>query len=138
MIRVWHPYWQWEDLKAGMWRKVESALRAGFLQQAIEFTGDHERYGSFMRQVVSKWPLASEHNLTETSMNRLAWIGHAACCLAINCPEDITRQAWAHLSQQQQDQANQQAQNALLQWENNYQSQNSQLCLALEAPGICQ
>ena len=129
---MWHPYWLWEDVKAGMWNKVDSSKRANFLKQAIEFTGDHEKYGTFMRKVVIDWPLASEHNLTETSMNRLAWIGHAACCLAIGCPEDITRQAWAHLSQQQQEKANQQAQNALQQWEKNYQSQNSQLCLDLE------
>ena len=133
MIRVWHPYWLWEDLKAGMWRKIEAGSRAEFLEQAIEFTGDYRRYGSYMLLVIVNWPLASEHNLTETSMNRLAWIGHAACCLAINCPEDITRQAWAHLSKEQQNLANQQAQFALNQWEKSYQSQNSQLCLDLEA-----
>lgn len=132
LTKVWHPYWLWEDLKAGMWRKVDSKLRADFLKKAVQFTGNHETYGSFMQKVVFEWPLASEHNLTDTSMNRLAWIGHAACCLAINCPEDITRQAWAHLSQKKQDLANQQAQNALNQWEQKYESQNSQLCLDLE------
>ena len=136
MIRVWHPYWQWEDFQAGMWRKVESVLRPHFLKQAIKFTGDHELYGQSMRQIIVEWPLSCEHNLTDVHMNRLAWIGHAACCKAINCPEDITRNAWGQLTQLQQDQANQQALNALNQWEKKYQSQNSQLCLDLEAQGL--
>jgi hypothetical protein len=37
--------------------------------------------------------------------------------MAIQCPEDIVREAWGHLTQEQQDNANQQAQQAIEYWE---------------------
>jgi hypothetical protein len=108
-----------------MWRKVAARERPALLKSAIEFTGDAKKYGLFMMRIVSEWPISCEHNLTEKSANRLAWIGHAAAALAINCPEDITREAWAYLDQQQQDDANAQAQNALNTWGRTYERKNS-------------
>lgn len=67
-------------------------------------------------------PLACEHNLTEPAMNRLAWIGHAACCMAIGCPEETTRQAWGLLNDEQRVLANQEAEKALNEWLNEYQA----------------
>ena len=136
MVRVWHPYWLWEDWKAGMWRKVSADERKSMLKKAIEFTGNHELYGQYMLRAVREWPIACEHNLTEEAMNRLAWIGHAATCIAIDCPEDITRQAWGYLTQQQRDDANRQAEIALNEWMRTYERQDSQLCLELGATGL--
>ena len=45
------------------------------------------------------------------------FIGHAAAAAAIKCPEDIVREAWGHLSKQQQDDANAAAQRAIEHWE---------------------
>lgn len=132
MKRIWHPYWLWEDWKHGMWRKVAATERKEFLKNAIEFTGNAELYGEYMMRVVQTWIFSCEHNLTDSSTNKLAWIGHAASALAINCPEDITRQAWGQLTRQQQDDANRQAQNALDYWIANHEKQGSQLCLFVE------
>lgn len=132
MKRVYHPYWLWEDWKAGMWRKCNAVERKELLEKAIEFTGDHEMYGDQMMVIVKSWPIACEHNLTDSSLNKLAWIGHAATAYAINCPEDITRMAWGCLSEQQRNLANAKAQDALNFWTMNYEKQNSQLCLELE------
>lgn len=115
--RIYHPYTAWEDYQAGMWRTVASKQRLRFLRKAIEFTGNAKLYGSFMRRVIVEWPVACEHHLTDTAQNRKAWIGHAATCLALNCPEDITRSAWGFLTQQQQDDANAEAQAAIEAWE---------------------
>ena len=131
MRRVWHPYWLWEDWKAGMWNKLPASERTAMLQRAIEFTGDHELYGQWMLRVVREWPIACEHNLTDHSLNKLAWIGHAATCLAIKCPEDITRSAWGALTDEQQRLANKQAEHALAKWMESYERQDSQLCIEL-------
>jgi hypothetical protein len=136
MKKVWHPYWLWEDWKAGMWRKSSATDRPELLKAAIEFTGDAEKYGEAMMEIVKKWKYACEHNLTDTSTNKLAWIGHAATAFAINCPEDITRQAWGQLSQEQQDKANAKAQAALNYWIEKYEEQDSQLCLWMETEGV--
>lgn len=128
MKRIFHPYTEWEDWQSGMWRSVYGSEKMEFLRRAIEFTGDAALYGSFMRRVIVEWPVACEHNLTDESQNRKAWIGHAATCLAIDCPEDITRSAWAQLTQQQRDDANKQAQDAIDEWVLSYEEENSGVC----------
>jgi hypothetical protein len=120
MKRVYHPYNEWEEYHAGMWRDVSKTEEERFLKEAIEFTGDYKLYGSWMLKVVDEWPKSCEHNLSSTGMNRQAWIGHAACCLAIGCPEHITRHAWHVLTQDQQDKANLKADEAIALWESRY------------------
>lgn len=117
MKRIWHPYTKWEDWHAGMWRRLLPQEEPPFVERAIAFTGDARLYGSFMFRVVQEWPFSSEHNLTERSMNRRAWVGHAAACLAFGCPEYLTRRAWWMLSQEQRDAADHQATLAILAWE---------------------
>lgn len=113
--RIYHPYWDWEEVDANMWGTVTD--RKKFLRLAIEFTGDHKKYGRFMRRVVNEWRYSCENALTDPYLNRKAWIGHAACAMALGCPEDITREAWSHLSMQQQDLANAEAEYAIKIWE---------------------
>lgn len=117
MKRMYHPYTKWEEFHAGMWRDISHEEEEEFLKKAIEFTGDHELYGSWMLKVVDSWKISCEHNLSDTSINRQAWIGHAACCLAIGCPEHITRRAWHCLSNEQQEKANMKADIAIEKWE---------------------
>jgi hypothetical protein len=94
--------------------------RKKWLKKAIEFTGDHKKYGRFMMRVVNEWPVSCENALTDYLMNRKAWVGHAAVALALECPEDITREAWGHLSDEQQLLANKEAERAIQTWEHNY------------------
>jgi len=112
---IWHPWHKWEEVQANMWGSVNN--RKHWLEKAIEFTGDHVLYGSWMIRVAEQWPFSCEHNLTKLDQNRKAWIGHAAVAMAIQCPEDIVRQAWGFLSKEQQDLANKQAQKAIEHWE---------------------
>jgi hypothetical protein len=124
----YYSYDKWEDYVNGMWRKVPLSEESKYLDEAIRFTGNAEEYGSYMLLVAKEWPISCEHNLTDISQNRKAWIGHAACCLAIKCPEYITRQAWGYLTKQQQDEANNKADIAISWWEENkcedYDAQN--------------
>jgi len=105
-----------------MWRVIHGAEAEEYLQKAITFTGNAELYGEWMMKVIDEWPKSCEHNLTCGGMNRQAWIGHAACCLAIGCPEEITRLAWHHLTEKQQDAANAKADAAILEWEKRYKA----------------
>lgn len=112
---IWHPYWAWEEVSHNMWGDVTK--RGEYLKKAIEFTGDHDLYGSYMIKVADHWKHSCEHNLTKSNINKKAWIGHAAVALAIKCPEDIVREAWGYLSEKQQDLANMRAQEAINHWE---------------------
>ena len=49
------PFWDWEDYKAGMWRKLPKSQELDMLNKCIKFTGNHVKYGDAMRVVVDKW-----------------------------------------------------------------------------------
>lgn len=116
--RVWHKIENWEEIEFGMWSDVYDPV--SYLAKAISFTSDHDLYGSYMIRVVNEWPISCENALTDRNLNRRAWIGHAACALAMGCPEDITRKAWGYLTSEQQEMANRQADGAIKLWEFNY------------------
>ena len=98
-----------------MWRSPEN--REEMLHEAIEFTGDAEEYGRAMLRVIREWTYSCEHNLSNLSQNRKAWLGHAACALERGFCEDVVREAWASLSVEQQRAANKKAQQAIEEWE---------------------
>jgi hypothetical protein len=78
-------------------------------------------------RVVNEWPYSCEQAFTNPGMNHLAWVGHAACCLAIQCPEYVTRRAWGKLTNQQQIDANEKAALAVQMWINLNRSRGGQL-----------
>jgi hypothetical protein len=114
MKRIYHPISKWEEIEYGMWAEVDDRKR--FLEAAIAFTGDHIKYGGYMMRVVNEWTFSCENALTDPALNKKAWVGHAACALAIGCPEDITRQAWGFLTDEQRLLANKAAARAIRQW----------------------
>lgn len=101
-----------------MWGDVKD--RKSMLSTAIDFTGDHKKYGKFMNRVIREWPVSCENALTDYSLNRKAWVGHAAVALALECPEDIVREAWSYLKDEQKHLANEEARKAIALWEYNY------------------
>lgn len=116
--QTWKHVEQWEEIPYNMWGEVDN--RQFHLDQAIAFTGDHKLYGSYMLRVVNEWPISCENALTDPHMNRKAWLGHAAVALAKCIPEDITRQAWGFLNDEQKFLANKEAERAIEIWERNY------------------
>ena len=127
--RVWHPVDKWEEISYNMWGTVDD--RPTMLQNAIEFTGNWDLYGDHMDLVIQEWPISCENALTDYSLNKKAWIGHAACALYMMCPEDITRKAWGYLSYEQQQMANRRAARAIRHWEKNYRKSKG-ICEPLE------
>lgn len=121
MKRVYKPYWEWEDYLNGMWRKVGPVEEEKFLSESIEFTGNHVLYGAAMIKVVFAWPNTMINTLTNTSVNRKAFVGHCACSFDFNCPEYIVRIAWKELTDNQRDLANNEAQKAINEWKRKYE-----------------
>lgn len=112
---IWHPFEILEEAKSNMWGSVSN--RKTWVDMATAFTGNAELYGEWMKKVLIEWPKSCEHNLTKGGDKR-PWIGHAAVALAINCPEDIVREAWGNLTKEQQDAANKKAEDAIQEWRN--------------------
>jgi hypothetical protein len=100
-----------------MWGEVDDKKK--WLKKAIAFTENYKEFGCYMLIVVNEWEYSCENALTDNTLNIRAWIGQAACALGIGCPEDITRQAWGFLSDEQQFLANKEADRAIGAWINN-------------------
>jgi hypothetical protein len=134
-MRIYHPYWVWEDI--GMWRRVWGSDRAKAFDLAVTFTGDAVAYGDAMLRVIDEFPLACEHNLTDTAQNRQAWIGHAACYLRHDLTEDVVREAWGQLTQAQRDAANAVADIAIRTWERRFaEEKDNRVHQQLEIPWL--
>lgn len=110
---IWHPWWLLEEVAHNMWGSASH--RKTWLEIAVSFTKNAELYGEWMMRVADEWPFSCQHNLTKSGDKR-PWIGHAAVARAIQCPEDIVREAWGYLTPEQQDAANKKAADAIEYW----------------------
>lgn len=122
--QVWIPYWEWEDWINGMWRSLSKEDEHDALQKAIEFTGDHIRYGNAMGEVIELWPRTMLNSLSNSGINRRAFLGHCAVQFKINVPEYITRMAWGELTDEQRELADQAAQSHIDNWIQSYAGKN--------------
>lgn len=107
----------WEEVAFNMWGDSKESDK----ENSLKIMKDYKLWGSFMLKVVKEWKNSCIHNLTNTSQNRIAWIGQAAIALAIKCPEFIVRGNWSNLTKDEQDKANIEAQNAINYWLKNYE-----------------
>ena len=126
-MRIYKPYYLWEDWLNGMWRSVDSKEYESYLQWAIDFTGDHIKYGESMGLVINEWKNTMLHNLTNQSINKRAFLGHCACCFDSGCPEYIVRDAWKLLTEQQRIDADTIAQKHIDNWINEYRTNSTGL-----------
>lgn len=122
--QVYIPYWEWEDWKSGMWRKLKPEDENESLQRAIEFTGDCIKYGNAMHDVINAWPRTMLNSLTNPSINKRAFLGHCAVQFSIGVPEYITRMAWRELTDQQRFEADAVAQRTIDHWLYEYATKN--------------
>ena len=121
--RMWHNYLDWEEFKYGMWKSIPKKDEHECVFETVEFMKQLDTWKEFMVKVTKEWTYSCEQNLSHNGINQTAWIGKAACCLAIGTPEHITRKAWWLLSIEEQKIANENAKNAIkeyvsMRWKN--------------------
>lgn len=104
--RVYHHYQDLEEFQSGMWRIVRGDKRKEFIALAAGLMQDPQGFRDAMAKAINVWPKSCDANLTAESVNRIAWLGHAGCCIATGSPEDCTRTAWHTLDRSEQDEAN--------------------------------
>jgi hypothetical protein len=134
--RIWHKYTDWEDFKAGMYRRAALEESKPLLDRCILLMNDTQSFGEWMLRVLSEWSVAAEHNLTDEQQNRQAWLGQAACCLAIQCPEHLTREAWGAISELKRRAANEQADSVIADYLEQCETKNTGVYLQMEIAGL--
>lgn len=94
MKRIYHRYENWECFKAGFFRNVSGEEKKELELKVVELFSNAEKTEYFMRIIVAEWPNSCEHNLTNISLNRVAWLGQSACCFYAKIPYPITMNNW--------------------------------------------
>lgn len=128
MSRQYFHYEQLEEFQQGMWRIVRGEQRIANATAAANLMRDAKAFKAAMYRAVRDWPNSCLHNLTAEAVNKIAWLGHAGCCLGVGSPEENTRIGWHMLSGPEQDSANAAALEVLNYWESVY-AQDVQLGL---------
>lgn len=96
MKRIYHSYEQWEDYKCGMYDELK--LGKEERKKCAEFLFSNPKECEFwMTEVTVRWKNSCEHFLSNSSFNRIAWLGQSACCLFAGVKENETREVWKTL-----------------------------------------
>lgn len=118
--RIFHSWDKWEDYQNGFYENCSGAEKTEKINKVIEMFNSPELTRQNMFAIVNNWTYSCEHNLTNPSLNKIAYIGQAACCLYAGIPNSVTMEAWSLLSKEVQERANADAQEALDLWNKIY------------------
>jgi hypothetical protein len=128
--RIYHPYWLWEDYKLGFYDNISGEQKKQMISKVLEMFNSKSKTKEMMFYVVDNWKYSCEHNLTNESLNKIAYIGQAACCVYSNIPNSVTMEAWSLLSDEVKSRSNKIALSAIKRWNEN--NKLIQLCLNLD------
>lgn len=114
--RVFHTYHKWECYKAGFYSNTKEGMSKTEAEAAFrDLIADNDAFKAALKRVITEWTHSCEHYLTNASMNRIAWLGQAAVCIATGIPSAF-RSGYFLLTPEQQEQANQTALRYLNKW----------------------
>lgn len=118
MKRIYHHYKKWECVKAGMYKisKIDSEAAKN---KYAKFLSNKKKFGAALDRVLSKWPISCEQFLSNSGINRIAWLGQASLCISAGIP-CFFRGGFNRLSKQKQKIANNLALKALKKWQTKY------------------
>lgn len=117
MKRIFHPYDKWEDYINGMYSKHHEDADI-LIDLSKNMLSDQTKFYKYGKKMISEWVFSSDQNLSNKSINRMAWVGQATCCFAHEAPDFVTKKAWDSMEQKDRDAANKTAIKLINEWEN--------------------
>lgn len=118
MKRIYHTWDKWECYPAGFYDtnpRGRTLSEEDAREICAEFLRDRERFEVALERVIAEWPNSCEHYLSNERMNRIAWLGQAALCIAEGIPARF-RGGYQRLTQAEQRAADEVALAALNAW----------------------
>lgn len=114
--RVFHTYDKWECYKAGFYNNTVPGKTKSECEEIYrDFLSDIDGFSEALQHVVTEWENSCEHYLTNSCMNRIAWLGQASVCYAKGIPSAF-RGGFFLLTEDQQKAANERALVFLNRW----------------------
>lgn len=124
MKRIYYHYIEWEDFKAGFYSDYTKA-EINDLNQSVRYVfSSPEKTEQWMRNVLIHWPKSTKHNLTNLNMNRVAWLGQAACCYYGGVPCKATMYLWKFLDEKTKKRSDKIAIKLIKEWEQKLKSES--------------
>ena len=116
--RVFHTYDKWECHKAGFYSPTKEHWSHQECEDEFKrILSDQNLFGEILSKVIVEWKNSCEHYLTNTSMNRIAWLGQAAVCYHSGVPSRYSG-AWMDLDKKTREKADNTALTYLNKWMN--------------------
>lgn len=115
--RIFHTFDKWECAQAGFYEtKPPKGMTADHCRAYYkELLTDIPEFERILSHVISEWKHSCEHYLTNSAMNRIAWLGQAALCYKHGIPSEF-RGGYGLLTEAQQLAADEAALRALNSW----------------------
>lgn len=114
--RIFHPWDKWEHVAFGFFESKHKTMSEDQCKYRYKlFLQDISEFSEALEAVITEWKFACEHNLTNKSMNRIAWLGQAACAYKYNIPS-VMCGGFALLTEEEQQAANETALQYLNKW----------------------
>jgi hypothetical protein len=124
MKQIFHHFTKWEDYKAGFYNSSCSNIE-NHIASSIKLLSNQDDFYIAAIRVINEWVISCEQNLTDTSINKIAYIGQSACCMANGTPSFATKRAWAYIDDDDKILANQTAKKVLNIWLEMQQNKDS-------------
>jgi len=116
MMRIFHPYDKWECYKYNFFGGVLDYDKNNTLETYAGLLKDLPAFETALKIIINEWKYSCEHNLTNENMNRIAWLGQAACALVFNVPNSVCMGGYNLLTLEEQQAADAMAQKYLNLW----------------------
>lgn len=117
MKRVYHTWDKWESFHYNFFGNTAPNGIKKPDAEKLYYTllSDIPEFERIMDLILEEWPLSCEHNLTNPTLNRIAWMGQASLAYKYKIPSGF-RGGFNLLTQEQQKAANSSALKYINKW----------------------
>lgn len=115
MNRIYHPWDKWEDYRHGFYGGMNYPADKT-LELYASLLKDLPKFETALQVIINQWKYSCEHNLSNEGMNRVAYLGQAACALLYNVPNAVSMGGYNLLTSEEQRLADELAQKYLNKW----------------------
>lgn len=116
MNQIFHHYEKWEDWKCGFYDSLNGEEKEIAGEIVVEVFSNPHYTELLMNNVIKKWPYSCEQNLSNSNMNRIAWLGQSCLCLEFGIPQTITMNNWRNVPKEFRDKADNIAKQIIENW----------------------
>jgi len=121
MDRVFFHYKYWEESDCDFHNNAGKSATEAFRNDILFVLADVGNCEKYMEKVLSEWKNSCIHNLTNPSLNKVAWLGQSACSIYNKVPATATMSTWSSIDKTDRDNADEIAKRLIKAWEFDYE-----------------